>query len=110
MAATGAEGRKPAILGALTLYLDFINLFLMLLRLLGNLGRYVHRHQRDRLLLPKSSLSLLFYDGEGTPSSLLPQGEGGRRPVRGQGRQGVQFEKNKRYRIDFTASSDRIDT
>jgi hypothetical protein len=36
MAATGAEGRKPAILGALTLYLDFINLFLMLLRLLGN--------------------------------------------------------------------------
>lgn len=28
-------GRKPAILGALTLYLDFINLFLMLLRLLG---------------------------------------------------------------------------
>ncbi|KAF0221277.1 MAG: hypothetical protein FD174_415 [Geobacteraceae bacterium] len=36
MAATSAEGRKPAILGALTLYLDFINLFLMLLRLLGN--------------------------------------------------------------------------
>ena len=36
MAAAGAEGRKPAILGALTLYLDFINLFLMLLRLLGN--------------------------------------------------------------------------
>lgn len=36
MAATGAEDRKPAILGALTLYLDFINLFLMLLRLLGN--------------------------------------------------------------------------
>jgi FtsH-binding integral membrane protein len=36
MAATGAEGRKPAILGALTLYIDFINLFLMLLRLLGN--------------------------------------------------------------------------
>jgi uncharacterized protein len=36
MAATGAEGRKPAIMGALTLYLDFINLFLMLLRLLGN--------------------------------------------------------------------------
>jgi FtsH-binding integral membrane protein len=33
---TGPEGRKPAILGALTLYLDFINLFLMLLRLLGN--------------------------------------------------------------------------
>ncbi len=28
-------GRKPAILGALTLYLDFINLFLMLLRLVG---------------------------------------------------------------------------
>ncbi|WP_243373984.1 Bax inhibitor-1/YccA family protein [Geotalea sp. SG265] len=36
MAAGGAHGRKPAILGALTLYLDFINLFLMLLRLLGN--------------------------------------------------------------------------
>jgi len=36
MAAAGADGRKPAILGALTLYLDFINLFLMLLRLLGN--------------------------------------------------------------------------
>jgi uncharacterized protein len=36
MAAAGAEGRKPAILGALTLYLDFINLFLMLLRLVGN--------------------------------------------------------------------------
>ncbi len=36
MAATGVEGRKPAILGALTLYLDFINLFLMLLRLLGS--------------------------------------------------------------------------
>ena len=36
MAANGAEGRKPAILGAPTLYLDFINLFLMLLRLLGN--------------------------------------------------------------------------
>ena len=36
MATSGAQGRKPAILGALTLYLDFINLFLMLLRLLGN--------------------------------------------------------------------------
>jgi FtsH-binding integral membrane protein len=36
MAALGAEGRKPAILGALTLYLDFINLFLMLLRFTGN--------------------------------------------------------------------------
>jgi FtsH-binding integral membrane protein len=36
MAASGAEGRKPAILGALTLYLDFINLFLMLLRFVGN--------------------------------------------------------------------------
>jgi FtsH-binding integral membrane protein len=34
LAAQGG-GRKPAILGALTLYLDFINLFLMLLRLLG---------------------------------------------------------------------------
>jgi hypothetical protein len=30
------EGTKKAILGALTLYLDFINLFLMLLRILGN--------------------------------------------------------------------------
>jgi len=28
--------RRGAILGALTLYLDFINLFLMLLRLFGN--------------------------------------------------------------------------
>ncbi|MBW2100482.1 MAG: BAX inhibitor (BI)-1/YccA family protein, partial [Deltaproteobacteria bacterium] len=28
--------RKGAILGALSLYLDFINLFLMLLRILGN--------------------------------------------------------------------------
>jgi FtsH-binding integral membrane protein len=36
MAARGEEGRKPAILGALTLYLDFINLFLMLLRFTGN--------------------------------------------------------------------------
>lgn len=36
MAAQGAEGRKPAILGALTLYLDFINLFIMLLRFTGN--------------------------------------------------------------------------
>lgn len=36
MATAGAAGRKPAILGALTLYLDFINLFLMLLRLVGN--------------------------------------------------------------------------
>lgn len=36
MAAQGTGGRKPAILGALTLYLDFINLFLMLLRFTGN--------------------------------------------------------------------------
>ena len=35
MAAQGIEGRKPAIIGALTLYLDFINLFLMLLRFTG---------------------------------------------------------------------------
>ncbi len=35
MAAAGEDGRKPAILGALTLYLDFINLFLMLLRFMG---------------------------------------------------------------------------
>jgi len=32
----GATVRKGAILGALTLYLDFINLFLMLLRILGS--------------------------------------------------------------------------
>ncbi|RII29307.1 MAG: hypothetical protein CXR30_12435 [Geobacter sp.] len=36
MAAQGIEGKKPAILGALTLYLDFINLFLMLLRFTGD--------------------------------------------------------------------------
>lgn len=36
MAAQGVEGRKPAIIGALTLYLDFINLFLMLLRFTGS--------------------------------------------------------------------------
>jgi uncharacterized protein len=35
LAAAGVAGRKPAILGALTLYLDFINLFLMLLRFAG---------------------------------------------------------------------------
>jgi FtsH-binding integral membrane protein len=35
LAAAGESGRKPAILGALTLYLDFINLFLMLLRFTG---------------------------------------------------------------------------
>jgi FtsH-binding integral membrane protein len=29
------EDKKEAIMGALTLYLDFINLFLFLLRLLG---------------------------------------------------------------------------
>lgn len=39
LAAQGEAGRKPAILGALTLYLDFINLFLMLLRLLGDRRR-----------------------------------------------------------------------
>ena len=32
----GGTIRKGAILGALTLYLDFINLFLMLLRILGS--------------------------------------------------------------------------
>ena len=32
----GAVVRKGAIMGALKLYLDFINLFLMLLRILGN--------------------------------------------------------------------------
>jgi len=36
LAAQGTEGRKPAILGALTLYLDFINLFLILLRFTGS--------------------------------------------------------------------------
>ncbi|TLM69238.1 MAG: Bax inhibitor-1/YccA family protein [Deltaproteobacteria bacterium] len=34
--ADGESQRKAAILGALTLYLDFINLFLMLLRIMGN--------------------------------------------------------------------------
>ena len=34
--ATGAMVRKGAIIGALTLYLDFINLFLMLLRIFGD--------------------------------------------------------------------------
>ncbi len=29
------EDKKEAIMGALTLYLDFINLFLMLLRVMG---------------------------------------------------------------------------
>jgi FtsH-binding integral membrane protein len=29
------EGRKYAIMGALRLYLDFVNLFLLLLRILG---------------------------------------------------------------------------
>lgn len=33
---TGAGSRKTAIFGALSLYLDFINLFLFLLRFLGN--------------------------------------------------------------------------
>ena len=32
----GNTGQKGAILGALTLYLDFINMFLIMLRLLGN--------------------------------------------------------------------------
>jgi hypothetical protein len=32
-------GRKTAIFGTLTLYLDFINLFLSLLRLMGPSGR-----------------------------------------------------------------------
>jgi FtsH-binding integral membrane protein len=34
--ADGESQRKAAILGALTLYLDFINLFLMMLRIMGN--------------------------------------------------------------------------
>jgi FtsH-binding integral membrane protein len=33
--ALGQDGQKAAILGALSLYLDFINLFLLLLRILG---------------------------------------------------------------------------
>ena len=33
--ASGSMIRKATIMGALTLYLDFINLFLMLLRILG---------------------------------------------------------------------------
>jgi hypothetical protein len=33
--ASGAMVRKGAIMGALTLYLDFVNLFLMLLRIFG---------------------------------------------------------------------------
>jgi FtsH-binding integral membrane protein len=43
MAAAGFDGEeiesKAAVMGALTLYLDFINLFLMLLRLFGGGGR-----------------------------------------------------------------------
>jgi hypothetical protein len=34
--ADGESRRKATILGALTLYLDFINLFLMLLRVMGS--------------------------------------------------------------------------
>jgi len=34
--AESEEGKKAAVMGALTLYLDFINLFLFLLRFLGN--------------------------------------------------------------------------
>ena len=34
--ADSEEGRKGAILGALTLYLDFINMFIFLLRIFGN--------------------------------------------------------------------------
>ena len=34
--ADGESQQKAAILGALRLYLDFINLFLMLLRVMGN--------------------------------------------------------------------------
>jgi FtsH-binding integral membrane protein len=33
---SGDQGRKLALQGALMLYLDFINLFLMLLRIFGN--------------------------------------------------------------------------
>ena len=34
--AESEEGRKGAIMGALALYLDFINLFIMLLRIFGD--------------------------------------------------------------------------
>ncbi len=34
--ATTEEGSKLAIMGALNLYLDFVNLFLFMLRFLGN--------------------------------------------------------------------------
>lgn len=34
--ADSEEGKKTAIMGALSLYLDFINLFLFLLRFFGN--------------------------------------------------------------------------
>jgi FtsH-binding integral membrane protein len=34
--AESEQGKKAAVMGALTLYLDFINLFLFLLRFLGN--------------------------------------------------------------------------
>ena len=33
---TGETGQKLALIGALTLYLDFINLFIYLLRILGS--------------------------------------------------------------------------
>ncbi len=36
MEAGSEQGKKGAILGALTLYLDFINMFIFLLRILGN--------------------------------------------------------------------------
>ncbi len=43
MSLSGDEGsdasRKSTVIGALMLYLDFINLFLMLLRLLGDRRR-----------------------------------------------------------------------
>ncbi|MEX2364792.1 MAG: Bax inhibitor-1 family protein [Balneolaceae bacterium] len=34
--ADSEEGRKGAIMGALALYLDFINMFILLLRIFGN--------------------------------------------------------------------------
>jgi len=39
MDVSGDQGRKAALRGALMLYLDFINLFLMLLRIFGGRRR-----------------------------------------------------------------------
>ena len=62
--------QKLALLGSLTLYLDFINLFLMLLRIFGGNKDYryreVHiiiREQQTREVMPAQGLAL--------PSSFL---------------------------------------